>query len=286
MEIFEYLERATSRIRLNARAREVRAELRAHLLFLAEEREAQGMQREEALAAAMQQLGDSRDLAAALAQAQLGIWPAGPLQAAVGAAILAAGFGSLLYPPLLLLALCGMATYALIRSASPVREAVSSAARLWQHRWPLAALFALAGFYIGAEPVWAAGSYSPWPFEPVFWLALGPALAIACLGAFVWDLRREPSGSGAAVGVATVTFGIAAVALGVLLWRLYPLAPSPFVDWFTSSAAPAVNPVPLYDQNVLYHPAIFTALCLLATSALGAVASVYQRRPASLPVRD
>jgi hypothetical protein len=47
-----------------------------------------------------------------------------------------------------------------------------------------------------------------------------------------------------------------------------------------------VNPVPLYDQNVLYHPAIFTALCLLATSALGAVASVYQGRPASLPVRD
>ncbi len=264
MEIFEYLERATHGIRSNADARKVRSELYAHLRFVSERQQAEGMPAEESIREAMRRLGDPDVLSRAFAAQMNGVFPRGIAQSALALGGIVAAIGSLADPWWLLGLLLTAAVYALLRVTPEERRTpLLSLLRLLRRHWLVGAALALAGFFIGSEPIWGAGVYSPWPFAAQATPA-GLLLLLFGVAALGLDLYRRPAAAGGIVAVATSVFGSVSLASGFVLWHFYPAAPSQNVDWFASGPPPYSFTYLVY-QNVIWHPVQFTAVCFLGS---------------------
>lgn len=270
MEIYEYLEQATAGIRLNARARQIRQELHTHLLFLADQFRMEGSDEGEAQLRAMQQLGNPDEIRRGFESAAHGFAGMTPLQRAMATlAVLGALFG-LADPLSLVVTILAVAVFALDRATPTVRRnPLPAVGALWRRHVIVAAALLLAGLFVGSEPIWGAGVYSPWPGSPLLW-GLGPLCAgVAAVIAIAWDLSRDTDATGTVACVAGATLGVVSLLSGLILWRLYPVSPSPFVDWFVQ---PGWAVDPFYLANVvLVHPAVFSALFFLGTLGLGGI---------------
>lgn len=283
MEISEYLAQATRGIRSATRAQAVRDELHAHLSLLADRSRAQGASEEEALRSAMQALGDPGALGAALADPAFGPGPQNAQQAVAGALCLAAGFLSFLYPPWLAGVLLAGAVYAFLRATPDQRRApLRATLGMWRRHPFTGTAMALSGLYIGSEPVWGAGIHSPWPFA-AFTGDLALPLLLAAAAAIVISLYRDPRAGGAVVGVAAVSFFLCSLVSALVLWRLYPAAPGPSVDWFPPPGSYSLQY--LVYQDFLFHPAEFTSVCFFGSAVLAGIFGAARQEGASRGMR-
>lgn len=261
MEIYEYLERATADITLNRRAREVRQELHAHISFLADRiMQEEGCAQDQANARAMQQMGRPEEIRRSLAQDESVDALLTPRQLVFGVLTVLSGFAMILWSPAVLALLACGAAFALSRmEPSERRRPLRGLAALWRRHWLLAAVTFASGLYIGTEPIWAAGPGAPWQPPIQLMLALGPLLILACALAALRDLWRLSSSPAGIAGVATATFGVAALASSVGLWSVYRRA----VEWFYAAVGG-----PIYMQGFVRMPIQFTALPFVGALAL------------------
>lgn len=258
----EYLDRATRHI---PRADRVREELAVHLQFLVERFMSEGHDDAEATELAMRQLGEPDRLRRAFKMQEGRELVRVNLRRVLGAVCFIASLRAFGYPPALLYVVAAMIVYALMGSSRTVLRHPAGALRsLWRrHTW-VSLLALVFGILIGSEPIWAAGIYSPWTWSQAPAMAMTLVVPGALAVTIAWRLWRYPSQVGGMAGVAFVTFWPTAMLTGLLLWHIYPVSPSPYVDWFVRDGAQ-----PLALQNSMWvHPAGFAAVIFLGTLTL------------------
>ena len=257
MDIRDYLDEATRHVGSPQRAKEIRDELYDHYLRAVEDHLTEGRSFDEARALAVEALGPP-DLMQAVGAARTA--PRDSLPVALAIAALLSALLSLARP-----------------MAFPLTVGLSVAALLMQpgqkmsevRRHPtVLALALLDGLVVGTYPLWAAGAYSYWqglatsPFIAlVFVLRAGTPIYL------LWHMVRRPAGAFVVAGAGSAVFALTALISLVVFWRLYPVRPSPNVDWYTSPSSAGFG-------HMVADPLTFVLLWYVAAFAMAAVVRV------------
>ena len=258
MDRFEWLEHVTGGLVSNARAREVRRELNAHVSVLMVDLVREGWSAREAEAEAMRRMGDVRHLRDALASYSQPIMvPREPLLVGLGSLLATTGIVATLRT------LTPTSEYAFTNAASaalmlPFLVGVSLIAAgllrgdIWQH--PIAALrhalrthgvvvaaWTAVGLVVGLQPLafHAAVTHSPVPLPWDVWReVVGPLLAVAAVLTLPSVVRRSVRDAIGAVGAGLAAFAVAATLAAFATWHLWPIppplgvGPNPRWDWW------------------------------------------------------
>lgn len=226
MDILDYLDAATRHIAAEEEAKDVRDELYDHYLRAVESHLASGRSFNEAQTLALEALGPAHLLQTVGSPSRS---TRGTLAILFIAGAWLTGVLSLVYP-----------------AAFPVPIGLSVAAVfldppqqlgtiLRRHR-PLIAIGIVDGLVVGTYPLWSAGPYSYWggvATSPVT-LAVVLLLMVGTPLYLIWHLIRHAGGEFVTAGTGSAVFALSALLCTVLFWRLYPISPSPTVDWYTT----------------------------------------------------
>lgn len=225
MDILDYLDAATRHIPAATEAQDMRHELYDHYLRAVETHLADGRSFDEARARALEALGPA-DLI------QSASTPPRTARATVTILLVAGAW------------LSAVLSY-VYPWVFPVTGGLSLAALLLQprarvmgvlQRHPiLMVLGVVDGFVVGTYPLWGAGPYSYWAVVATFGGTL-PVIGLLMLGTplyLIWRLVRAPGGEFVTAGLSSAIFALSAFLATALFWRLYPVSPSPNVDWYT-----------------------------------------------------
>lgn len=226
MDILDYLDAATRHVASSQEAKDVRDELYDHYLRAVEAHLAAGRSFDEARTLALEALGPA-DLIQSVGSRQR------PMRDTLAILCLAGGWLSavlsFVYP-----------------AVFPVPLGLSVAAVLLQppkrlgailRRHPLLiAVGIVDGLVVGTYPLWSAGPYSYWAGVATSPVTLG-VIVILMLGTplyLIWRMARHPGAEFVAAGLSSAIFALSAFLATALFWRLYPISPSPNVDWYTT----------------------------------------------------
>ncbi len=256
MDILDYLDAATARVASAQDARDMRDELYNHYLCAMEAHLADGHAFEEARALALKALGPA-DLIQSIGPARRSFRDTTAIMLLAGSWLSA--LLSCVYPAIF-----------------PIPLGLSVAAFLLQPRKRLAAilqrhpiLMALAtvdGLVVGTYPLWSAGSYSDWAtIATSGWtMAVVVFLMLSTPLYLIWCLVRHPGGEYLTAELSSAVFALSGLLSTVLFWRLYPISPSPNVDWYTT---PSLGGLTIKGTHLLW----FGVLWYLGSFALVAV---------------
>lgn len=236
MLLLDYLERATASIHDNAKARRIREEMLAHLMALKDEALGNGAGEGEALEFAMRHFGDPEELSRELGASTAASPPLqgrrtvriGLLAVAAACATMSFIVWPFLFGMLLATALAG------IVSLGPRSRPLWETLRLTLGRLlgPLV-LAALLGAAVGAEPLLAAGALDPLHL-PAGVLVAYPVLTLALGAGTLYRIGRRPADILPLACVSAGAVFAVSLAVGLVLWHVFPWPPSPGVDWFVS----------------------------------------------------
>lgn len=258
MDRLEWLEHVTRDIASNARAREVRRELNAHVWAIVDDLARQGWPLTEAEAEAVCRMGDAAVLTDSLASScQPILSPREALRVGLGGILAAVGVASTLiiitpnsvagtqaaYAALMLPFLAGACLIGagLLRPDTWQHPVASLRRALRTHR-VVAAVWAAFGLIMGLQPLalHASATGSPFPLPWYIWKDVAaPLLAVAAVLTLPSLVARPVRHAVGAVGAALGAFAVAATTLAFTTWHLWPvpaplgLGPNPRWQWWT-----------------------------------------------------
>lgn len=276
MELLDYLEKVTSGIASNTRARAIRQEIAAHFVHLKEDLLKDGHDPAEAKKLAFERLGDPETLFREIARGQ------GTSRRRLGLEALAVGvsiLGAVLAPThgwaILLLAAGGVTGSIVRRGLAPWKRPLRSfVAALRQHPW-MTGTTAVLGVLIGSWPLYAAGRYDPWHLPGPFFLWVCPVMALVAVGTALRPMLRGGGGPWIPAHLGGSVFVLTSALTGLLLWRMYPVPPSPSVDWFVlaSPSQPWTQGLTQITTFSIFFGAIWFVGILGLGAAVGALRS-------------
>lgn len=226
MDILDYLDAVTGHIASPQEAKDVRDELFDHYLRAVEAHVAGGRSFDEARSLALQALGPA-DLLQSVGSAPR------PARDTLGVLLLAGGWLSawlsFVYPVVFPLT-AGLSVAAFLMQP---RKRLSE---ILQRHPVLMALATVDGLVVGTYPLWSAGPYSYW--AGVATSSVTTALVLLFMVGtpiyLIWRMARHPGGEFVTAGLGSAVFALTAFLATTIFWRLYPISPSPNVDWYTT----------------------------------------------------
>ena len=226
MDILDYLDAATGHIASAQEAKDVRDELYDHYLCAMEAHLADGRAFNEARALALEAMGPA-DVMQSVCSTRRSVRNTITIFLLAGAWLSA--LLSCVYPAVFPFPL-GLSVAALLLQPRNRLGAIL------QRHPVLMTLATVDGLVVGTYPLWSAGPYSywaalatsGWTTAVVVFLMLGTPLYL------IWRLLRHPGGEFVTAGLGSAVFALSALLSTALFWRLYPISPSPTVDWYTT----------------------------------------------------
>ncbi|NMP23155.1 hypothetical protein [Sulfobacillus harzensis] len=272
MNILDYLDAATHAITPRHEAKNVRDELYDHYVRGVEARLAEGLPFDKAQAQALAALGPVELLQARMASpphpvrngVAIGLW----ITAWVAA--LLSFLQPVVFPVVVVLSIAGI----IVKPNKRIRAGL-------RHHRLLIALAIGDGLVVGTYPLWAAGPYSywsrvatsEWTTVAVFLLMLGTPIYV------IWRMTRNPAEAFTNAGIGSGVFALATGLFTVGFWRLYPVGPSPNVDWYTTTGV-SVPPDPAWtSMTMLTHPLWFTLIWYLGSVVSAAIVRAVRTQP-------
>lgn len=264
MDILDYLDSATRHLASAQEARDLRDELYDHYLRTVKAHLGDGRSFEEAETLALASLGpvalipsvDSRGLR--------------PMRNTLATLFLGGGWLaawlSFLYPAVVLFTIGLSVAAALLQRPKRLGEIL--------RRHPiLVAIGIFDGIVVGTYPLWSSGSYSYWEGMATS-AATFPAINILMLGTplyLIWRMTRHPGREFVVAGLSSAIFSLSAFLCSALFWRLYPVSPSPNVDWYTTPSVAGLT-----TEGT--HEFWFVLLWYLGSFALAAIIRLVRLR--------
>ena len=258
MDQLEWLEHVTEDITSNARAREVRRELNAHISAIVDDLVRQGWPLAEAETEAINRMGNAGDLTDALASAcQPTLSSREARRVVLGGIMAAAGVASTLIvitpnsvagshavdAALILPFLVGayLIGSGLLRVEAR-KHPFASLRRALRTHGVVGVSWAALGLVVGLQPLalHAAATGSPFSLPWYVWRDVAaPLLGVAALLTLPSLVARSVRHAVGTVGAALGAFTVAATALAFTTWHLWPVAPplgtgpNPRWEWWT-----------------------------------------------------
>lgn len=285
MELLEYLEKVTAAMASNARARVIRQEIAAHFVHLKEDLLKDGHDPAEAEKLAFERLGNPEALSREIARGEGTSRRRFGLEAL---AVVPSILGAVLAPThawALLLVAAGGVTGSILRDGlAPWKRPLRSfAAALRQHPW-MTGMTAVLGVLIGSWPLYAAGRYDPWHLPgPLVWAA--PVMALVAVGTALRRVLSDGRGPWIPAHLGGSVLVLTSALSGLLLWRMYPVPPSPYVDWFVlaSPSQPWTQGLTQIAARPIFFGAIWFVGILGLGAAVGALRSSWEALRPTVP---